>query len=67
MKILYIHQYFNTYADGGSSRSYYLSKALTASGHKVEVITSHNRKQYTKSVVEGITVHYLPVYYDPDD
>jgi glycosyltransferase involved in cell wall biosynthesis len=64
MKILYIHQYFNTYAEGGSSRSYYLSKALVDSGHTVEVITSHNSKIYKRSVVEGITVHYLPVYYD---
>jgi glycosyltransferase involved in cell wall biosynthesis len=64
MKILYIHQYFNTYVDGGSSRSYYLSKALVENGHTVEVITSHNQKTYRKSVVEGITVHYLPVYYD---
>jgi glycosyltransferase involved in cell wall biosynthesis len=64
MKILYIHQYFNTYADGGSSRSYYLSKALAENGHRVEIITSHNHKAYKQSVIEGITVHYLPVYYD---
>jgi glycosyltransferase involved in cell wall biosynthesis len=64
MNILYIHQYFNTYADGGSSRSYYLAKALVESGHRVEVITSHNQKKYRKSEIEGITVHYLPVYYD---
>lgn len=64
MKILYIHQYFNTYTDGGSSRSYYLSKALVDNGHTVEVITSHNQKHYKKSVIEGITIHYLPIYYD---
>ena len=64
MNILYIHQYFNTYADGGSSRSYYLAKALVENGHRVEVISSHNQKKYKKSEIEGITVHYLPVYYD---
>jgi glycosyltransferase involved in cell wall biosynthesis len=64
MKILYIHQYFNTYADGGSSRSYYLAKALVESGHTVEIITSHPGKVYKKTTVEEITVHYLPVHYD---
>ncbi|QHT71249.1 glycosyltransferase family 4 protein [Rhodocytophaga rosea] len=64
MKIIYIHQYFKTYADGGSSRSYYLAKALIKQGHQVEMITSHNKKAYQKVRIEGITVHYLPVFYD---
>ena len=64
MKIIYIHQYFKTYSDGGSSRSYYLAKALTDNGYEVEMITSHNEPFYKKVNIEGITVHYLPVYYD---
>lgn len=64
MKILYIHQYFKTYAEGGSSRSYYLAKALVEQGHQVVMITSHNKPGYKKVNVEGIIVHYLPVFYD---
>jgi len=64
MKIIYIHQYFKTYAEGGSSRSYYLAKALVQAGHEVEMITAHNAKKYRKAEIDGITVHYLPVFYD---
>jgi glycosyltransferase involved in cell wall biosynthesis len=64
MKIIYIHQYFKTYQDGGSSRSYYLAKALTHNGYEVEMITSHNQPAYKKVNLEGIIIHYLPVYYD---
>ena len=64
MKVIYIHQYFKTYTEGGSSRSYYLAKALVDSGLQVEMITSHNQKQYLCKTVSGIRVHYLPVYYD---
>lgn len=64
MKILYIHQYFNTLAKGGSTRSYYLAKALVEAGHTVELITSHNAPDYRQATVDGITLHYLPVYYD---
>lgn len=63
MKILYLHQYFKTPAQGGAVRSYYLAKALIDHGHEVEMITSHNKSTYTYEVVEGIKVHYLPVYY----
>jgi len=41
MKILYLHQYFNTPNEPGGTRSYYLSKALVESGHKVVMITSN--------------------------
>jgi glycosyltransferase involved in cell wall biosynthesis len=64
MKIIYIHQYFKTYAEGGSSRSYYLAKALVQAGHQVDMITAHNGNRYRKAVIDGITVHYLPVFYD---
>lgn len=64
MKVLYIHQHFTTYAEGGSSRSYYLAKALVEKGIGVELITCHNHVQYETSTVDGIKVHYLPIYYD---
>jgi glycosyltransferase involved in cell wall biosynthesis len=64
MKILYLHQYFLTPEQGGAIRSYHLAKALVDAGHEVEMITSHNHKAYHFEVVEGIKVHYLPVYYE---
>ena len=66
MKILYIHQYFKTPQEGGAIRSYYLAKGLVDQGFEVEMITSHNASIYQKTVIDGITVHYLPVYYSND-
>nr|MCU0355135.1 glycosyltransferase family 4 protein [Cytophagales bacterium] len=43
---------------------YYLAKALVDSGLAVEMITAHNQRGYVCKVVEGISVHYLPVFYD---
>lgn len=63
MKILYVHQYFKTPAEGGSIRSYYLAKGLVDAGHEVTMITAHN-SAYEVKKVEGIEVHYLPVSYD---
>jgi glycosyltransferase involved in cell wall biosynthesis len=64
MKIVYIHQHFSTLAEGGSTRSYYLAKALSDAGHRVELITRHNQKAYSAQWIDGIRVHYLSVYYD---
>lgn len=64
MKILFIHQYFKTPEEGGGIRSYYMCKALIAKGHQVVLISSHNNKKYLFKEVEGIKVHYLPVFYD---
>ena len=63
MKILYIHQYFRTPAQGGALRSYYLSQALVAAGYEVELITAHNGARYYQERVAGVLVHYLPVAY----
>lgn len=64
MKILYIHQYFRTPQEGGSIRSYYLAKGLVDNGYQVEMITASNEEYYRKEIIAGITVHYLPVFYD---
>jgi glycosyltransferase involved in cell wall biosynthesis len=63
MKILFIHQYFRTPEQGGGIRTYYLAKKLVDNGFDVEVITAHNSGSYQFINVEGIKVHYLPVYY----
>ena len=67
MKILYLHQYFNTPNEPGGTRSYYLSKALVESGHKVVMITS-NRSNKDQNFIEqknidGIEVIYIKNYY----
>jgi len=64
MKILYIHQYFRTPDEGGAIRSYYLAKGLVEHGIEVELITSHNKPNSLITEIDGIKVHYLPVYYD---
>lgn len=64
MKILILHQHFNTPQKGGAIRSYYLAKALVGKGLEVTVITAHNEATYKKEDVDGIEVHYLPVAYD---
>ena len=40
MKILYLHQYFNTPDMPGSTRSYEFAKALSKKGNTVSVVTS---------------------------
>jgi len=66
MKILYVHQYFKTPQEGGAIRSYYLARGLVDQGFEVEMVTSHNENVYQKTVIDGIIVHYLPVYYSND-
>ena len=64
MKVLILHQHFNTPEKGGAIRSYYLAKALVASGIETVVITAHRDKTYQVKTIEGIEVHYLPIPYD---
>ena len=64
MKVLILHQHFNTPEKGGAVRSYYLAKALIDRGIETVVITGSNEKKYRQENYEGIEVHYLPVAYD---
>lgn len=63
MKVLILHQYFNTPKTGGPLRSYYLAKALADEGITTAVITTHNGSDFRKEIVDGIEVHYLPIPY----
>jgi glycosyltransferase involved in cell wall biosynthesis len=63
VKILILHQHFNTPQKGGAIRSYYLGKALVDRHIQVVVITGHNEERYKFETVEGIDVHHLPVTY----
>ena len=63
MKILYIHQYFNTPSEPGGTRSYWFAKELIANGHEVVMLTSTRKNQQEKFIerkkIEGIEVIYV--------
>ncbi|HYC87340.1 MAG TPA: glycosyltransferase family 4 protein [Chryseosolibacter sp.] len=63
MKVLLLHQHFNTPQTGGALRSYYLVRALADRGIRVIIITAYNGRRYKVEIVEGLEVHYLPVGY----
>ena len=67
MRIIYLHQYFNTPEMPGSTRSFEIGRRLVSAGHSVEIITTwrEDGKQNNWFVtnVEGMRVHWLPVPY----
>lgn len=68
MKIIYLHQYFNTPEMSGGTRSYEMAKRLVAAGHEVHMVTSwrdHGGKKATwfATTEQGIVVHWYPVPY----
>jgi glycosyltransferase involved in cell wall biosynthesis len=63
MRILLIHQLFNTPEEGGGIRSYIVAKTLAEAGHEVVVISTHNEKSGRQSS-EGFDIHYLGIPYD---
>ena len=67
MRIIYLHQYFNTIEMPGSTRSYELSKRLVADGNEVKMITS-KRDIYQSEKINwtnenGIDVFWIPISY----
>jgi len=66
MRILYIHQYFHTPLEPGSTRSYWISRELIKNGHQVIVITSNPKITHNKEVkeIDGIKVIYLKTAYN---
>ena len=70
MRIVYMHQYFNTPAMHGGTRSYEMARRLVRSGHEVHMVTADSqgsgaRGKNSWSLTEeaGIHVHWLPVPY----
>ena len=63
MKVVILHQHFNTPYEGGAIRSYYLAKALVDKGIKTVVVTGSNDKEGIKEV-DGITIHYMKIAYN---
>ncbi len=70
MKIIYLHQYFNTPDMAGGTRSYEMARRLVAQGHEVHMITSGNPARgfpsgrWRQSEEAGIHVHWVSVAYD---
>ncbi|HVV30693.1 MAG TPA: glycosyltransferase family 4 protein [Mycobacteriales bacterium] len=69
MRIVYLHQYFNTPDMAGSTRSYEMATSWAAAGHEVHVITSARkpagrvRRGWRAECIDGITVHWRSVPY----
>jgi glycosyltransferase involved in cell wall biosynthesis len=67
MRIIYLHQYFNTPDMSGGSRSYEIAKRLVSLGHTVHMITSwRDNREFDcnfQTNVEGIFVYWIPVPY----
>lgn len=64
MKIIYLHQYFNTPQMSGGTRSYEMAKRLVAAGHEVHMITSWVQEtthlDWFNEEIDGIKVHWFP-------
>ena len=67
MKIVYLHQYFNTPAMSGGTRSYEMARRLVDAGHEVHIVTSWRdeteRKDWYITNESGVNVHWLPLPY----
>lgn len=68
MKIIYLHQYFNTPEMSGGTRSYEMARRLVAAGHEVHMITSWvkdtDKKDWFNENIDGINVHWYPNPYN---
>lgn len=66
MTILYLHQYFKTPIESGSTRSYWISRKLLENDIKVIMITAKNNlnQNFEEKEIDGIRVIYLKVDYN---
>ena len=65
MKLLYVHQYFQTPSDHGGTRSYWISRELVRQGHEVTMLTTSNKidSKIERVSIDGVDVIYLKVPY----
>lgn len=68
MKIVYLHQYFQTPDMSGGTRSYEMARRWVAAGHEVHVVTAScdkgSRGAWSTTDAGGATVHWRNVRYD---
>ena len=63
MRILYLHQYYHTPAEGGGVRSYHVASALAAAGHQVHVVTTCGGPARLVTRHGNLLVTALPIPY----
>ena len=68
MRIIYLHQYFNTPEDRGGTRSYEMARRFVEWGHEVHMVTSDRRESsrfrgWRQRTVEGIQVYERAIPY----
>jgi glycosyltransferase involved in cell wall biosynthesis len=68
LKIVYLHQYFNTPEMSGGTRSYEMARRMVADGHEVHMVTSSREDEglndgWRSTIEAGIHVHWYPVPY----
>lgn len=67
MRIVYLHQYFNTLSMPGGTRSYEIARRLKSLGHAVTVVTSARSQgrgfEWLVTDEDGVEVNWLPVPY----
>jgi len=69
LRIIYLHQYFNTPQMAGSTRSYEMARRLVDAGHEVHMVTSNRNsnenknRQWYKTIESGIQVHWIQIPY----
>lgn len=67
MKIVYLHQYFNSPSMAGGTRSYEMARRMVEYGHEVHMVTSVREnivgRGWKISNEAGINVHWYPVAY----
>lgn len=68
MRVIYLHQYFNTLDMVGGTRSYEMARRLARDGVLVEVITARTDGRYTGlrrvQLEENLIIHWIPVKYN---
>ena len=64
MKLIYLHQYYNSLSEPGPHRSAYLASSLSKAGWDVQVITSGKAQIKRTEIKNNPNVHYLPVRYN---
>ena len=66
MRIIYLHQYFNTPAKKGGTFSYEMARWLARQGHEVQVVasdTTSSGEGWSVTEESGLRVHWHPVPY----
>ena len=71
IRIIYLHQYFNTPKMSGGTRSYEMARRMVAAGNEVHMVTSFredepHKKGWFQTEEAGIKVHWHPVPYSND-